>query len=530
LRRLDNERQYLKSQLASEITHKNELTKALTACQQQLAEVTRTWHADVETLKETLSNDQREAVSLEQKLKLNIVRLENEENRLKGQNKDLKEAFTKMRDQLRMEQLTIESLHTTQRQLKSEIEQANTEINRLKAAELATLNAHQQTIASLNETISEQDSRRTREIAALREELSKQYNEVSKQQIDALDKRVEVEKARLHIQRHTGVHNVWHVLGSWRRNRVANAFRVWHTNNTLIGVAAQFRDQVNSLIADTLNKCKEDKARALKQQENVHLQSVDVVKQQLNADFDARMMEFAQQAEAHKLHALEELTNKHNKEIEDREDAFYEETRRLKLEHHDAIEKMIQQGLTELEKSNYRHGHDLELAQVKESKKFEEARALLEQQHQEQMKENLKHQANELHTQKLVELNRLRTEHADKEAALQRAHAEQVAQKLRECEQTQLRAIEECEHTHAQEIVKLKSDFEKTKALMEERFVRDMEKKASSVRHEKDVEAEEHRRVLRLEWETELQEKLHAKDVANEELVTKKMVRCCLFI
>ena len=38
VRRLDNERQYLKSQLACEITLKNDLQEALTVCQTQLTE------------------------------------------------------------------------------------------------------------------------------------------------------------------------------------------------------------------------------------------------------------------------------------------------------------------------------------------------------------------------------------------------------------------------------------------------------------------------------------------------------------
>lgn len=38
-----------------------------------------------------------------------IVQLEATVLRLQGQNKDLKEAFTKMRDQLRIEQITLEN-------------------------------------------------------------------------------------------------------------------------------------------------------------------------------------------------------------------------------------------------------------------------------------------------------------------------------------------------------------------------------------------------------------------------------------
>jgi len=43
---LDNERQYLKSQLASEITHKNEMQTALINAQQQLSDVQQQWSSD----------------------------------------------------------------------------------------------------------------------------------------------------------------------------------------------------------------------------------------------------------------------------------------------------------------------------------------------------------------------------------------------------------------------------------------------------------------------------------------------------
>ena len=65
IRRLDNERQYLKSQLASEITHKNELQTALTQAQTQLSECQRQWKSDVDTLKEISTRDTQDAIMME---------------------------------------------------------------------------------------------------------------------------------------------------------------------------------------------------------------------------------------------------------------------------------------------------------------------------------------------------------------------------------------------------------------------------------------------------------------------------------
>ena len=100
IRRLDNERQYLKSQLASEITLKNELHEALSACQTQLAETQAQWRSDVEALKETTAQTVRDSALAQQRLHQTALTLEAEVATLSTQNRELKEGFTKMRDQV----------------------------------------------------------------------------------------------------------------------------------------------------------------------------------------------------------------------------------------------------------------------------------------------------------------------------------------------------------------------------------------------------------------------------------------------
>ena len=58
---MDNERQYLKSQLASEVTLKNELQEALFVCQTKLSETQKRWHEDVEAIKEEAAKASQDA-------------------------------------------------------------------------------------------------------------------------------------------------------------------------------------------------------------------------------------------------------------------------------------------------------------------------------------------------------------------------------------------------------------------------------------------------------------------------------------
>lgn len=122
VRRLDNERQYLKSQLSSEITLKNELHEALFQCQQQLGETQTQWKGDVESLKESTAKAIQDAHTAQQRLHQTSLSLELEVSRLGTQNRDLKEGFNQMRDQVRMEQLAIENASTSNRRLQDQLD------------------------------------------------------------------------------------------------------------------------------------------------------------------------------------------------------------------------------------------------------------------------------------------------------------------------------------------------------------------------------------------------------------------------
>jgi hypothetical protein len=188
LRRLENERQYLKSQLASEITLKNELQEAMFQCQQQLVETQAQWKSDVEALKETTAQTVRESTFAQQRLHQTAISLEAEVARLNAHNTELKEGFVKMRDQVRVEQLAIEDTSTTNRRLLEQIESMRKEISKMKEAEEQQAAAHERQIEALNTLLSEQEQRAQREMLSLRDELSRQYSTNSNAQSEALMK------------------------------------------------------------------------------------------------------------------------------------------------------------------------------------------------------------------------------------------------------------------------------------------------------------------------------------------------------
>lgn len=263
LRRLDNERTYLKSQLSSEMTHKNELQNALKQCQQQLADQQRQWTGDVDSLKATLTRKEEEATLLEQKLSLRISALEGEDARLKSQNAELRDGFKKMRDQLRLEELNTENTRTANRRLLEEVEAGRAELARIKAAEEASNIISQQQASLMSGSLSALEEKAAAEAAHLRSELSKQYVLNAEGQRALLDLKSDFSAERVKLDKKILAGRMVHSMRHLYKNRIAATFRVWYTKSTLLDAASQFKETLQKALARTQEEDRKDAAEAL---------------------------------------------------------------------------------------------------------------------------------------------------------------------------------------------------------------------------------------------------------------------------
>jgi hypothetical protein len=261
VRRLDNERQYLKNQLASEITLKSELQNALTKSQQQLHAVQKQWTEDVDKLKEMqVIENQTNNLKLEQLLQQEST-LKNDLLRLQNQNKEVKDGFLKSRDQLRVEQLLIENLQTNNRFLMDEVEALKHENNAMLVNEDKKSLQHKQQIDAINEALKEQIEMQNNEKNRLKDELSRQFSINSQMQLQTmkLNEDFDVEKKMLSKQTYGGI--LFLKIDKWRTNRVASFFKKWHTNNVLITIASQFRENVDFLAKKNSDLFEEEKTK-----------------------------------------------------------------------------------------------------------------------------------------------------------------------------------------------------------------------------------------------------------------------------
>lgn len=322
VRRLDNERQYLKSQLASELTHKNELQAALNRSQQQLNEVQKQWKSDVDTLKDAGAAAEHQHSDKEQRLMQMKTQLEAELQHSQTQNNELRDGFIKMRDQVRMEQLTLENTNTIQRRLQDAYDESKAEVTRLRSQIEQNSAAHKAEIDAINESIRLHEEATQANIKMLREELSHQCDENFDAQQRIIRLKEQFNEEKLEMTKISGAENVINILKKWRNSRLFSGFRQWHTNSSLVGAARQFRDQVESVLkknSKDLHKQKMQALNALREELNLEHEAALAAK---HNEWEIEKRALLDQADAEKRLALEAAGREHEEQLKQLEADF----------------------------------------------------------------------------------------------------------------------------------------------------------------------------------------------------------------
>ena len=521
IRRLDNERQYLKSQLASEITHKNEMQSALAKCQHQLNDVQKQWKSDVDALKETKIIAEQDASAREQMLKQKALTLESENSRLDGANRDLKEAFVKMREQVRMEQLNMENALSVNRRLQEQYDLTKAEVNRLQEAEEQTANEHSEQLRALNQTIQDVEDRRASDLAKLKKDLSDQYLTNSETQKEYLGAKREVQFERELGQRKAGALAVVNGLRRWRLNRLANALRTWNTASTLVGVAAQFREHVNDLISDTISEQKREKDVELSDQRNDLLrqqqQSLLALETELNARQELALVEADERHQA----VVEDIHNDYHRQLEEQNARMAQHVQEVRAEGERDLARLHGSSDVHMKEFAARCKADLDSALDDAKRRINDANTQKEL--ADQMITRLKtqlHEFEDMHNKSLVELmaeHTVAVRAKEKEAALEAAS-------MQERHTAALKsALAKQEQDFFGEMETMRSRMKAQQLESEEKLKEVYEDAQEAMLAKVAKDTEDRLRLLRSEWEIEAQAQLAKRDAAHEELVTEKM-------
>ena len=121
LRWLDNERQYLKNQLQYEMTCKVDLLEAVRASEEKVEEIQKSRKLETEALCQQMQKDRTVSEKMESEMNGRNQELKIEVDSTSEQIVELKNACTKLRDELRMEQAMSEQMQGTNERLAEEL-------------------------------------------------------------------------------------------------------------------------------------------------------------------------------------------------------------------------------------------------------------------------------------------------------------------------------------------------------------------------------------------------------------------------
>ena len=150
---------------------------------------------------------------------------------------------------------------------------------------------HEKQIAVLNGLLLEQDEKQSKEKAGYLEELTKQLNANSQIQSDTFSLMKSFDKERRSSALSSAAFLILERSKKVKLNRMSEMFRVWNTNSTLVGAAAQFRTQMTELVRTTLGECRREKETSLEilriDLEVLHMEREKDLRVEFDSELDA---------------------------------------------------------------------------------------------------------------------------------------------------------------------------------------------------------------------------------------------------
>lgn len=368
LRRLDNERHYLKSQLTSEITLKNEIQTILQDTEERLKQTQVQWQKDVDALKEKVDDLKQKLEQVEQEKKHNEIVSKETIERLEIQKNELKDTIVSYREQIRLEQLNLESVQLDKLRLTENINSLNNEIILLKENSKKNDEQNELQIKNLNNLLNETIENSNKQINNYKNELTIQCSINSKAQGELIKSKEITAEAVKEAMKLNQANRIFIRLKEWRRNRLRESFKKWSTSNLLQNIAIQFKKQVENIVEETR-----------KEEDLIKKEEIETLKKEHEKDILLKQEQTRMECKRLELEALQLKEIDHKKILEDHEDKKEKELKQLEEDMLYDIEQLKQQHnieVSNLKEFNKRHSEDLAL-ELKN--KLAEARANLEE-------------------------------------------------------------------------------------------------------------------------------------------------------
>ena len=262
LRRLDNERQYLKNQLTSEVTCKNELQETLERTTRQLGEMKAAWKSESDSLASKIREETHRRDGIETELNANNQSLEAEVKTQSQQLDELKEAYVKTRDQLRLDQAAVENMRVTSTRLAEELKGAQDELRAARQASDDANKRHSMNMQTVTSTVAQAEAARKLESERLQMECRNALQKTAETQRSMVQLREQMAAQQSAALKTRAAQTVGNAMTKWMNQQLAQAFSSWTSNLMMHKARDLASQQIKQAVKVSEEKMKEEREMA----------------------------------------------------------------------------------------------------------------------------------------------------------------------------------------------------------------------------------------------------------------------------
>eukprot|EP01039_Chlorochromonas_danica_P004813 gene4813-5277_t len=503
LRRLDNERHYLKNQLTTEIALKNNLQTALDEVTTQLSAVQKQWSDDVQTLQDRHREAEEKWQATEASYQQQHSALEAEIDHLQSLQKELKTALQTIREDYRLTQSRQSQLTSEKDHLLEDLHRWQSDYQRLEKEQETLRRQHEDNMKVLRDVVLEQERRQLEERQRWKDELAKHFVEQGQLQQEQVHLQTRMKEEQVAAARLLPVLRMGQAVDRWRRARLSHAFHLWSMHRTLLLLTTQFKQQMEKNLHLVEQQAKKKyQQKLVKQQEEVtahHNNTTQSLREELQQSLEKQLAEQASKNEAER----EELVRQHRQQMEQQEEDFRYDLDLAQREVESQRLVATTEGEQALQRLQAQHEESIALLKQHNLKEVEEALHRCEVE-QRQVQEEERQRYLEAHRQEVLRL----------EAAAQQRLDEALAERDKDWTERVRRQVEQQEEEHRLATAFATQAHEETLLLLRKQQQEEVEclralleaEKVEALRQQRAqaVEEEEERvRSLRVVWQEE---------------------------
>jgi hypothetical protein len=523
VRRIDNERSYLKSQLTSEILLKNELQNSLNLCQEKLIEIQKQWNDDVEILRTSHQQLEQESIVIEQKLQQNNTNLITKNDYLTQQLQELQTGYMKQRDLLRNEELKNETFEMKIKKLVTENNLLKEDIRIQQIEKEKMTENYQNEFEILKQNFSENCDEKNVLVTKLQQEISRQYLEMSEIQKESLIMKRSLNEEKYGVNKKFEGLRIYSSLTRWLQNFLGNVFHKWKRNTTLITATLQFKIKMKEFLQkqkDEMKKeqeyelhvCVKDKDEEMKEKLKQLTEEHETIVKKLTDENVKMEKKFSKEYEKKIVEELKKCDEKWKIEIEEIEKKYQEEKKE-----EEEKKKFQFQDL----RSRYRDEMTQQKTFLEEN--FEEEKKKIQEKIIIEMTEKHEAQLQETEDHWYDQVKEKENEWKREREKLFENFDEKIEKSRHALQLIQQDEIEKMRKTHLFALEQLSKDHEIALAALNEQKILEFQQKLQQEQNEQNIIHEKHLNEMKLIYIQEKDEKILENNLHHELVLQQQL-------